>query len=194
MSPLRRDVSRAGGIVRRASDRASLVHQLRDPGQLWWSAPAHDVSPRCEHPGTVPEKSEETLPLRRRQRAPPDVTPVCHAVLLTNLRDSGRRVLQACLVAADVRRRWEPIVNAFSDARPGRLRASELWREIGVVRPPLAVPSELVRQGREAVTDCLSFNEAHRCLDAEPAEEALAGAEHDRENHQSQLVHQVVLD
>src|SRR5437868_12195287 len=56
------------------------------------------------------------------------------------------------------------------------------------------VPDELVGEVHEAVTDGLVAGEAHGFRAAVLAEEALAGAEDDREYDQSQLVDQVVLD
>ena len=53
---------------------------------------------------------------------------------------------------------------------------------------------DFVGEKGEAVTDRLSIDEAQWFLVADLAEEALAAPEHDRENHQSQLVDQVVLD
>ena len=60
--------------------------------------------------------------------------------------------------------------------------------------PAGTLPDELVGQEGEAVTDGLGIDEAHGLLVAGLAEEALAGAEHDWEDDQPQLVDQVMLD
>jgi hypothetical protein len=57
-----------------------------------------------------------------------------------------------------------------------------------------SVPNELVAEEDEAVANGLGVDEAHRLLVAGLVEEALAGPEHDGEDDQPQLVHQVVLD
>jgi hypothetical protein len=53
---------------------------------------------------------------------------------------------------------------------------------------------DLVGEEGEAVTDCPCVEEAHRVHVAGLPEQALAGTEHDREDDQSQLVGQAVLD
>ncbi len=53
---------------------------------------------------------------------------------------------------------------------------------------------DLVGEEGEAVTDCPCVEEAHRVHVAGLPEQALAGTEHDREDDQSQLVDQAVLD
>ena len=68
------------------------------------------------------------------------------------------------------------------------------FRNAGAVGRPLGRPDELVGEEGEAVTDCLGIDEAHGFLVAGLAEEALASPEHDREDDQPQLVHEVVLD
>src|ERR1700716_999715 len=57
----------------------------------------------------------------------------------------------------------------------------------------LGLPDARVGEGGEAVTDGPCVEEAHGLLVAGLPEEALAGPEHDRVDHQPQLVHQVVL-
>src|SRR5436305_1406167 len=62
------------------------------------------------------------------------------------------------------------------------------------VRPTrLGVSDGLVGEVGEAVPDPLGVEEAHGFLVAGLAEEALPGAEHDRVDHQPQLVDEVVL-
>jgi hypothetical protein len=58
---------------------------------------------------------------------------------------------------------------------------------------PLGLRGEFVNQVGEAVTDSAGVEQAHRLLVAGLAEESLAGPEHDRVDHQPQLVDQVVL-
>src|ERR1700678_4189174 len=58
----------------------------------------------------------------------------------------------------------------------------------------LGASDDLVGEESEAVTDGLGADEAHRLLVGGPAEEALAGPEHDREDDEAQLVNEVVLD
>ena len=65
---------------------------------------------------------------------------------------------------------------------------------VGGELPPPGVPDDLVGEEDEAVTDGPAADEAHGLLVAGLAEEALAGPEHDREDEQPQLVHEVVLD
>ncbi len=57
----------------------------------------------------------------------------------------------------------------------------------------LGVSDGLVGEEGEVVTDGLGVDEAHGFLVAGLAEEALAGPEHDRVDHQPQLVDEVVL-
>src|SRR6266480_4953594 len=79
--------------------------------------------------------------------------------------------------------------------RGGRWHESvALARVSTVLRRPLGLPDELVREEGEAVTDGPGVEEAHGLLVAGLAEEALAGPEHDREDDQPQLVDQVVVD
>ena len=73
-----------------------------------------------------------------------------------------------------------------SDSRPRRLLRA--GREIA------ALARRLIDQDRDAVADDLRVDEAQRLLVARLAEEALARAEHDREDHQPKLVDEVVLD
>jgi hypothetical protein len=61
-------------------------------------------------------------------------------------------------------------------------------------RGRLGLMDELVSEVSEALTDGPGVEEPHGFLVAGLAEEALAGTEHDRENHQPQLVDQAVLD
>src|SRR5690242_1880532 len=53
---------------------------------------------------------------------------------------------------------------------------------------------ELVGQAGEAVADRRDADEVHWLLVIGLAEQALTGPEHDREDDQAQLVHQVVVD
>jgi len=64
--------------------------------------------------------------------------------------------------------------------------ASALWR-------PLGVSDGLVGEVGEADTDGPGVEEAHGLLVAGLAEQALAGAEHDGEDLQSELIDEVVL-
>jgi hypothetical protein len=77
--------------------------------------------------------------------------------------------------------------------RPGGERARACpqgWR-----RPrPARVSDGLVGEDGDAVTEGLGVEEAHGFRVAGLAEEARAGAEHDREDLQPQLVDEVVLD
>src|SRR5215472_11105324 len=61
-------------------------------------------------------------------------------------------------------------------------------------RRPLGVPGGLVGEAGDAAFEGLSAGEAQGFLVAGPAEQALAGPEHDREDLQPQLIDQVVLD
>jgi hypothetical protein len=73
------------------------------------------------------------------------------------------------------------------------LGIGELLRNAGAVRRPLGVSDGLVGKEGEVVTDGSGADEAHGFLVADLAEEALAGPEHDRVDHQPQLVDEVVL-
>jgi hypothetical protein len=59
--------------------------------------------------------------------------------------------------------------------------------------PPLCVPDGLVGEVREVASDGPGAEEPHTFLVAGLAEKALASPEHDRVNHESQLVDEVVL-
>src|SRR6266436_9755663 len=59
---------------------------------------------------------------------------------------------------------------------------------------PLGVPDRLVGEVGDAALEGLDAEQAHMPLVAGLAEQALAGAESDREDLQPQLVDQVVLD
>ena len=78
--------------------------------------------------------------------------------------------------------------------RPARGRRRGWWRcsARGEAAPALGL--RLVGEDRHAVADHLRVGELQRLLVARLAEQALAGAEHDREHHQPQLVDEVVLE
>ena len=64
------------------------------------------------------------------------------------------------------------------------LRALRAFRNASAVRRPLGLPDDLVGEEGEAVTDGLGVEEAHGLLVAGFLEEALAGPERDRVDHQ----------
>src|SRR5262249_57759020 len=78
---------------------------------------------------------------------------------------------------------------AGSDSGPGRSRELDDLP----VASPLGVSDALVGEERDVALDGPDVDEAHGFLVAGPAEEALAGPEHDREDLQPQLIDQVVL-
>src|SRR5262245_10829059 len=77
---------------------------------------------------------------------------------------------------------------------PARTRAGiRAFLKAGAARRRLGVPDDLVGEEDDVAFDPLGVDEAHRFLVAGLAEEALAGAERDREDPQPQLVDEVVL-
>src|SRR5215469_4095379 len=78
------------------------------------------------------------------------------------------------------------------------VRAAVRWKLLRLPRagrelPLIGVSDGLVGNGDDAVLDGLGVHLAQRLLGADLAEEALAGAEHNREDLQPQLVDQVML-
>ncbi len=78
----------------------------------------------------------------------------------------------------------------YLPSRPRSFRNENHWHLL----LSRCVPNELVGEQGEAVTNGAGVEEAHRLLVAGLPEEALAGSEHDRVDHQPQLVDQFVLD
>ena len=73
----------------------------------------------------------------------------------------------------------------------GRLGGASLWDPLSALW--LGVSDGLVGEVGEVVIDGAGFDQAQGFLVAGFAEEPLAGAEHDRVDHQPQLVDEVVL-
>src|SRR5438270_10190810 len=92
-------------------------------------------------------------------------------------------------VVSDRSSRWSNFPGTARGACPACARLF-LWR---LGRAQL-VPDELVGEVHEAVTDGLVAGETHGFRAALLTEEALAGADDDREHDQPQLVDQVMLD
>src|SRR6266545_4907191 len=89
--------------------------------------------------------------------------------------------------------RWERPWQRTRMPAPTAGGQSRAFRNDGAVRRRLGLPDELVGEVDDVALDGLGVDEAHRFLVAGLAEEALAGAEHDRVDLQPQLVDQVVL-
>jgi hypothetical protein len=73
-------------------------------------------------------------------------------------------------------------------------RSGGAGRELVGVRPLRFLARQLVDEDGDAITDRFRVRKPQALLLAPVAEEALAGPQDDRENHQAQLVDEVVLD
>jgi hypothetical protein len=84
-----------------------------------------------------------------------------------------------------------PDRHALLTARP--LMGAKTTLCVTPVRRPLSVLDGLVGEEGEVAIDGPSVDEAHGFLVAYVPEEALAGSEHDRVDHQPQLIGEIVL-
>jgi dihydrofolate reductase len=173
-------IAYGGATLDQALSRLGLVDEYRlmvQPAALGAGLPLFNESARAATPPA--RRSDHLRDGRRHPRLP---------ATLESRRPAGRsgptrtgRLAQRAVVDSQRRQPWCP---------PGRAPGCSWWRRGGAQ----LVADELVDEMEQAVTDGLAVDETHGLLAAVLAEEALAGAEDDREYDQSQLVDQVVLD
>ena len=161
--------------ARRSSSSASAAGPPRARARTPWravAAPPGRTGPR-PGPATRPSPPASGQGLRCGPRPPSDLRLSSqHRAIVLVLFVASRRGSPGCSPAAC----GYPGVGGWCRQRP--LRASD----------------ELVGEVGDTLAECLAVDEAHGFLVARLAEEALAGPEHDREDLQSQLVDEVVLD
>ena len=128
---------------------------------------------------------EAPAPPARRDRAGGEGHPLWSGArrALSRVELKSLRLSRAGVEALPDARPMEGVHPGFSDCR--RYPTSVSW---------LGLSDHLVGEIGEAVADGLGVEEPHGLLVGGLAEEALARPEHDREDDQPQLVHQVVLD
>src|SRR6185312_11161773 len=110
-------------------------------------------------------------------------TPPAVAIVATTMASCA----SAARAASDELRRAPDCIGIAPTLQPRGVMACAAGRTSG--RSGSCVGGDL-----DAVADGLRAEQAHRLLLTRLGEQALAASEHDREDHQAQLVHEIVLD